>query len=285
MRRRHDVREFRERIFRRRRLRVENVESGAGQRPGLQRFQQGGAIDEAPPRDIDQNCALLHRSDLRAPEERPSLLRRRRVQRDDVGAAEELRQADERHAHLPRAIGGKKGIVTEEPRLEGARPGRHARAHLAETHDADRLAAKLGAQEFRLLPAAGRHRGGRSRHPAQECQEERECVLDRGHDVGGRSVQNEHAARGRGRDVHVVHPDPGAGDDLEARGRREKLRVDRGRTSDEKGVGLGECAEKLRARHARQVLDVVSPLAQERETRFRDLFGDDDPAHFRKTRS
>jgi hypothetical protein len=209
MRRRHDVRE------------LSRADLPAPAAPGRRRPRAAPAnapdssassraarSTRLPRADVDQNRALLHRSDLRAPEEGPSLLRRRRVQRDDVGAAEELREADERHAHLPRAIGGEKGIVTEEPRLEGARPGRHARAHLAETHDADRLAAKLGAQEFRFLPAAGRHRGGRRRHSAQECQEERECVLDRGHDVGGRSVQNEHAARGRGRDVTLSTPTP-----------------------------------------------------------------------------
>jgi hypothetical protein len=104
-------------------------------------------------------------------------------------------------------------------------------------------------------------------------------VLDRGDDVAGRRVEDEHAAFGRGGHVHVVDADAGAADHGQSWSRLEESRVDLGRAAHEERVGVGERLEELLARRAGEVDDFVAGRLKHVEPGRRDLLGDDDPAH------
>jgi len=234
------VGELQERVVRIGRLGIEHVERRAGEPAGDERLVEGFSVDQAPPRDVDEDRSRLHARELFAADERPAPLRRGRMQRHDVGGLEKLFERDERNPHLARRLEREVGIVAEEARLERAGAGGHARSDLAEADDSERLAGELGAQELRLLPLSGRERGGSFRDAAEEREQERERVLDGGNDVSGGRIDDEHAAGGRRPDVHVVDADSGAADHGQVRRGGEELRIHLRAAADEERVGGGE---------------------------------------------
>ncbi|BDZ46111.1 hypothetical protein GCM10025866_20200 [Naasia aerilata] len=96
-----------------------------------------------------------------------------------------------------------------------------------------------------------------------------------GDDVRGRRVDDHDAGRGGGRDVDVVEPDARARDDLELRGRGDRLGVDLRRGADQHGAGLGERGEERGPVGAVDIADVeVGP--QGVDGGGREFFGDHD---------
>jgi hypothetical protein len=65
-------------------------------------------------------------------------------------------------------------------------------------------------------------------------------VLRRRDGVTGRSVQDQHAVPRRGREIDVVHPDPGSSDDPEPRSRLEHLGGHLGLAADHQRVNVGD---------------------------------------------
>ncbi len=279
VRRRDDVGQAEQRVVRIGGLRIEHVERRARQALLGERGKERGAIHEAPARDVDQHGGGLHAGELVRAEQRLALADGRRVERDHVGIGEQLVEGHERHAHLARLLGRKERVVAEQARLEGPRPRRHARAHLAEAHDPDGLARELGADELRLVPLAGRH-GGRGLGDApQEREQHGERVLHRRDDVAGRRIEHQDSPRRGGRHVHVVHPDARAPNDRQLRRGREERLVHLRRAAHEQRIGVLQRGEQLLPRDAREVDDLVARLAQQVEPGGGNLLGDDDAAH------
>src|SRR5205085_12086194 len=106
----------------------------------------------------------------------------------------------------------------------------------AEADHTHRLVDDLDACVLAALPLTGAQTRGRLRNPASHGEQERNRVLRRRHDVGGRCVDDEHAACGCGGDVDVVEPDTGPSDDFELVGRSQSFRVDVRGTADNDGV-------------------------------------------------
>ena len=73
-----------------RRLFGEHVEGGAGDLTGIKRHAQRRFIDQPPARAIDDAHALPHRRERGRIDDVLRLLGERRVQRDEVGALEQL---------------------------------------------------------------------------------------------------------------------------------------------------------------------------------------------------
>ena len=251
--------------------------------PRRQRLGQGLPVHELAPRHVQQDASLLHPSELLAAEDCPSL-RRRGVQGDDVGGGQEIGKGQERDSHLPGSLRRQVRVESQDLRLEGAGPGGHARADLPEADDPERFARKLRADELRFLPLALGHRSGRAGNAAQQREEEGERVLHRRDDVGGRRVDDENAALGRRRHVHVVHAHAGAPDDRELRRGLHQLAIHFRRAADEQGLRVLDLREKLLPRRAGEVHDLVPGLPQPLEPALVHLLGDDDAAQGRPLR-
>ena len=103
MRRADDVREAEERA-RLGRLGDEDVDAGAGDLAGLDRRGERLLVDQAAAGAIDDADAVLHLGDRRRVDDVLRLLGERRVQRDEIGAAEELVELDLVDAELHGAL-------------------------------------------------------------------------------------------------------------------------------------------------------------------------------------
>ena len=166
---------------------------------------------------------------------------------DEVGALDELVDGDQFDAELRCARCGQVGVVRDDRGLERSETLREELADAAESDDTDGLAEDLDTVELASLPgvltqslvccgnlASGRH-------------EERDSVLGSGVNVGGRCVDDHHAALGGCGDLDVVQADTGAADDLQLGAGSQNLGVDGGGGTDENRVGLGYRGEQRRA--------------------------------------
>ena len=89
MRRAHDVWMAEQRILRCRLL-DEHVERGARDMAGVERCAQRCLVDQSATRAIDDADALLHRGERLGVDDVLGLLGERRVQRDEVGAPDQI---------------------------------------------------------------------------------------------------------------------------------------------------------------------------------------------------
>jgi hypothetical protein len=99
----------------------------------LERMDQRKRIDEAAAAGIDQHHAVLHQTERPAVDEVVRFGRQRTMQRDDVGAGEQVVQADVAHAGLDR-LGTLDRIEGQDLAAEAAKDARR--------HDADAAGAR-----------------------------------------------------------------------------------------------------------------------------------------------
>ena len=83
-----------------RRLDLEHVDAGARHLAALQRRDQVGLDDQPAARAVDDAHAVLHLGDRRGVDDVARLVGQRRVQRDEVGAGEQLVEFDLLDAEL-----------------------------------------------------------------------------------------------------------------------------------------------------------------------------------------
>ena len=137
------------------------------------------------------------------------------MQRDEIGAAQQLVELDFFDAELDRALGRQERIVGDHLHLQPDRAVGDDRADIAAADDAERLAENLDAEEFVLLPFAGARRSvGLGNLPRQR-QHQRDRVLGGGDRIAERRIHDDDAARGRRRNIDIVDADAGAADHFE----------------------------------------------------------------------
>ncbi len=127
-------------------------------------------------------------------------------------------------AELLRAGRRHVGVVGDDVDAEGLQAGGDEGADAAESDDADALLVQFDAGVLRAFPLARGEGGVGGGDVPGEAQDVADREFGGADDVGCRRVDDHHAGFGRGLDVDVVEPDPGAGDDLQARERRRSLR-------------------------------------------------------------
>ena len=141
------------------------------------------------------------------------LLGQRRVQRDEVGAADQFVELDLLDADRHGALRRQERIEGDDPHLQADGAVGDDRADVAAADDAERLAVQLDAHELRLLPFAGLRRACRRlgiwRASANIM---RNGVLGGGDRVAERRVHDDDALGRGGLDVDVVDADAGAAD-------------------------------------------------------------------------
>ena len=122
------------------------------------------------------------------------LLGQRRVQRDEVGAAEELVELDLVDAELHRALLRQERIEGDHLHLQADGAVGDDRADIAAADDAERLGRDLDAHEAVLLPLAGLGRGVGGGELAGDREHQRDGVLGGGDRIAEGRVHDDDAA-------------------------------------------------------------------------------------------
>ncbi len=118
MRRADHVRQREQRTFRRRLL-GEHVERGAGDLSRLKRLGQRRLVDEPAARAIDQAHALFGQLERFGIDDVAGLVGQRRMQRDEIGAAQQLVELDLLDAEIERALVGQDTDRRRSPSSSG----------------------------------------------------------------------------------------------------------------------------------------------------------------------
>jgi hypothetical protein len=125
------------------------------------------------------------------------LVGQRRVQRDEIGAREQLVELDLLDAEFRARAPGRNGSKAMTCIFRPTPRGRDDRADIAAADDAERLAGDLDAHEAVLLPLAGLGRGVGLRDLAREREHHRDGVLGGGDRIAEGRVHHDDAARAR----------------------------------------------------------------------------------------
>ena len=123
MRRAHDVRQGRTRTLRRRLL-AEHVDRRAGDMAGFERLEQRRLIDQFAARAIDQADAFFGRGERFGIDDVAGLVGQRRVQGDEISAAQQLVELDLLDAEIERALGRQDKDRRRSPSSSARWPGR-----------------------------------------------------------------------------------------------------------------------------------------------------------------
>ena len=252
-----------------------DVDARTADVPAADRLGQRLLVDQAAAGGVDDQHAGLGQRQLVLADEAEGLGRLGQVDRDHVGPPEQLVQAHQLDAELRGAGGRDVRVEGDQPDVEGGQALRDELADLAEAHDADGLAVQLdtGVGAALPLPAAQARVRGRDVPGGGEQQGDR--VLGGGDDVRRGRVDDHHAAGRRGGHVDVVQAHPGAGDDLQPGGGRQRLGVDLGRRPHEQRVRVGERTEQGRPVRPVDVAD-LDVVAEQRDRGGRELLGEQD---------
>ena len=197
------------------RLDLEHVEGGAGHVARFQRLGQRPLVDQAAARAVDDAHALLGLLQRGGIDDVAGLVGQRRVQGDEIGAAQQVVELDLLHAQLHRPLRRQERIVGDHLHLQADGAVGDDRADVAAADHAQRLGGELDAQELGLLPLAGLRGAVGLRDLAGERHHQRERVLGGGDGIAEGRVHDDDALGGGGLDVDVVDADAGAADHLE----------------------------------------------------------------------
>ena len=141
------------------RLGVEHVESGAGDVSGFDRVGKRRFVDQLATRRVDDSHPLLASRETLGVDHMMGFGERRHVEGDEIGAAEEVVELDQRGSG---GFGGARGderVVGDDFHAKRAGPGRDFTADASEADDAQQFAAQLRPHELLLFPLAALHRG------------------------------------------------------------------------------------------------------------------------------
>ena len=260
-----------------RRLLGEHVERRAGDMTAVERVLQRRFVDQPAARAIDDAHALLGLRQRLAAEDAAGLVGQRRVQRDEVGAGEQLVQLDLVDAKFDRAFGRQERVVGDDLHLQAVRAVGDDRADIAAADQAERLAGELDAHEPVLLPLAGLRGLVRLRDLAGEREQHRDRMFGGGDRIAERRVHDDDAARRGGGHVDRVDADAGAADDLQ-RGRPASIAAALilRRAADRDTVIAADDGVQFVRREARLFVDVDAAVAEDRRGARVHLVGDQD---------
>ena len=255
------------------RLRREHVQGGPRELPRADRLDQGVLVDERPARRVDEPRAVAHQRDRVAVDQAAGLVRQRRVERDDVGGAEQLLERLQLlDAEIAEAVAPDEGVVGDDVHREPERAACDLLSDPPEPDDPEGLPCQLDAAPARAFPATLLERGVCLGDVAREGDDQADRLLRRRDDRGLGRVRDDDPAAGRGVDVDVVDPDPSPADHLQrARALDHLTSHPRRRADHDPVVALDDLVER------RVEVDVdVEPAAQELDPRVGDRLANED---------
>ena len=158
---------------------------------------------------------------------------------------------------------GEEGIVGDHLHLEAERAAGDDRADIARADQPQRLAGDLDAHEPALGPFARLGLFVRLGDLPREREHQCDRVFGGGDRIAERGVHHHHALAAGVGDIDVVHPDPGAADDLEVGRRVEDLLRHLGRAADREPVVFADAGDQLLGGFAGDDVDVAAALLED----------------------
>ncbi len=162
------------------------------------------------------------------------------MERDEIGAGEQFVEIDLCHPERLGALRRKERVEGDDPHLQAERPVGGDRADIAAADDSEGLAGDLDAHEAVLFPFAGLGRGVGGGNLAGQREHHGDGVFGGGDRIAEGRVHDDHAARGGGGNVDIVHADAGAADDAQILGVLQDLGCDLGRRADGEAVIIAD---------------------------------------------
>lgn len=212
------------------RLKFEHVETGAGDRPGLQRMHQRLLVDNRTARCIHEDRRRLHQRQLRRSDQMTRRGHQRNVQADEIGLAENALLRYELRAKLAFLLRLQPNLVViQDAHIEAVAAPRHGAADAAHAEDSDGGVVHIVPEEQVHLPLAKLSVADEfvccRNVPRRRDQQSKSEVGGRiGEHIG--RIRTHHTVSRRGGKVDVVVPDGHIRHDLQLRRRREQLIID-----------------------------------------------------------
>src|ERR1051325_9394615 len=230
MRGEHHAVEAPQRRIKAKRFLDKHIESRAGDRAFLQDPRQRLLVDDRAARGVDEDGVPLHQAQPALVQQPAALVRKSKVDGDDVRALEELVELHQPGGGLARALGRERRPPGQDLHAERSRDRRHLAADPAEPDDAELLAAQRPTGKGGPLAAVHRLVGLRNAPHHRKHQAKGELdrrVREHPHRLEVRRGHAEQHARAcRGGDIDVVGVVAGLGDELEGRKPLEEGRVE-----------------------------------------------------------
>ena len=263
---------------------LEHVERGAGDMPGVEPRLKRRLIDQPAACAVDDAHALLGLGQILGRQDVARLVGQRRVQRDEIGAREQVVELHLLHAHLHCAFGRQERIERHHLHFQPSGAIGDDRADVPRTDQPQSLGGELDAHEAVLFPLAGLRRGVRLRQLAGEREHQRDRVFGGGDRVAERRIHHHHAFGRGGGDVDVVDADPGATNHLQLGGVVEDVLGDLGRAADRQPVIAADDRLQLVRRLAGDLVDLDTALAENLRGAGVHLVGNEHLGHVRSPR-
>src|SRR5436190_39064 len=261
------------------RLLLEDVERRARHAPAADRVGERPLVHDAAPGAVDDPDSGLDAGERVLAEQMAGVPRQGHVNRDEVGAREEIVELDGFDALTLCGLARQIGIVGDDVHTKAERPPRDLGPDAPEPQHAQHFTEELDALQPALLPAAALERGVGRRDTSCERQEEGQRVLGNRRGVATRRVHHDHAALGRGVHVDRVHARARATDDLEPGARRQHGAGDPGGAADDQPLVLTDARDERRLRERLRNVDLEPLFAEEVDADGLQAVGDEDPLH------
>ena len=187
-----------------RRLPLEDVERRPRQPAARQRRGQRRLVHQPAARAVHHVGARLQPRQLARADHPLRLGLQPQVQRQDVGARQEVVERQRVRPDRLGDAGRDVGVVGEHLHPEGARAGGHLAPDPPQPEHAERLVVELVADERLALPAPGLQAGVGARDAPQQRQQQAERVLGGGDRVRPGGIEDHDAPLGRRGHVDVV---------------------------------------------------------------------------------
>src|SRR5918912_2342982 len=152
MRRRNHFIQREQRMIRRRRLLLKNIQRCADNDSLFDRREQSILVNQAATRAVDDPHAALHLLEGLSVDDSARLRRQRGVNRDEIRAGEEFVERGKLKLKVARLFGRDERIEGNDVHAEGACAAGDDSPDAPEADDAQRLALKLYADETLSLP-------------------------------------------------------------------------------------------------------------------------------------
>ena len=143
---------------------LEHIQCGAANLAADDGFGQRRLVDQTAARAVDDAHTTFALSQRLARQDVARRIRHRRVQRNEIGAGQQLVQFQLLHTHIQRTLFGQVWVVGHHTHVQPVGTVGDDGADIAGADQAEHLAGQLGAHEAVFLPLSGL---GRSRRPPE----------------------------------------------------------------------------------------------------------------------
>ena len=170
----------------------------------------------------------------------PGLVGQRRMQRDEIGALEQIVEFDLLDADILGALRRQERIERDHLHAQAERAVGDDRADIAAADHAQRLAGDLDPHEAVLLPLAGLGGGIGLRNFARQRQHQGDGVFGGGDRIAERRVHHDDALGRGGGNLDIVDADAGAADHFQPRRLLDDFRGRLGGGADREAVIIAD---------------------------------------------